>query len=348
MPPSCQCNYLPNEKIPCRREEMTDGFGHLKIAGQVVVTGSAGFIGSQIANCINCDKLLLVDKLELFTKHNYSPKLVKTAKFVEADGTFLRDLPTLKDISWIIHMGAISNTSERDLNALKKWNVDYTKSLWNYCTENRVNFIYASSAATYGDGKLGFEDDESKIPLLKPLNPYGQSKNEFDIWALEQIKNKSHPPNWYGLKFFNVYGPNENHKDRMASSIWHGLNEIKTTGSMTLFKSHNPKYKDGDQARDFIFIDDILQITHFLLSKKPQSQIYNCGTGHAGTFLQVANGLFSALGKKEKINWIDTPLEFRAGYQYLTEAIMEKLKCAGYNTKPTSLDEGISKYLSRL
>lgn len=318
-----------------------------KIKGQVVVTGAAGFIGSQIANHIKPDKVVLVDKLELFTKHNYS-RPAKTSITMEADGIFLKALPSLKDLSWIIHMGAISNTAERDAAALKKWNLDYTKTLWNHCTQNKINFIYASSAATYGDGKNGFKDDESTIPLLKPLNPYGQSKNDFDIWAVEHVKAGAHPPNWYGLKFFNVYGPNEGHKDRMASSIWHGFNEIQKTGTMTLFRSHNPDYKNGEQARDFIFIDDVLQVVDFLIAKKPSSHIYNCGTGHAGTFLDVARGLFSALGKKEQITWIDTPMEFRAAYQYQTQAVMEKLKNAGYTKKFISLSEGINKYLFRL
>ncbi|CAM6005651.1 unnamed protein product [Sphagnum balticum] len=319
-----------------------------KVSGAVVVTGSAGFIGSQIAARLKPDKLILVDKLKLFKEHNYTPTLFASSQLIEAENTFLNQLTSLQDVSWVIHMGAISNTAERDLEALRKWNVDYTKALWKHCSEKKINFIYASSAATYGDGTQGFEDDIRTIPSLRPLNPYGQSKNDFDIWALEQIKAGHHPPHWYGLKFFNVYGPNENHKGRMASSVWHGLNEIRKTGSMTLFKSHNPKYKDGEQARDFIFIDDVLQIVDFMMAKKPQSDIYNCGTGHAGTFFEVAKNLFEALKKPQKINWVETPQEFRAAYQYRTEATMTKLRDAGYTRQPTSLSLGVHQYLSRL
>lgn len=319
-----------------------------KIAGKVVVTGAAGFIGSQIAARIHPDKLILVDKLSLFKERGYNPSLLESAELIEAETIFFEKLPSLGEIAWILHMGAITNTAEKDPVALKKWNVDYTKHLWDYCASKKINFIYASSAATYGRGENGFGDDHTKIPSLEPLNLYGKSKNEFDIWALDQVKKGKTPPAWYGLKFFNVFGPNESHKERMASSIWHGLTEIQRTGAMTLFKSHNPEFKDGEQARDFIFIDDILQIVDFLISRNPKNAIYNCGTGSAGTFLDVAHCLFQSLGKPFKINWIDTPLEFRAGYQYRTEAVMDKLYISGYTRSITPLKDAIDKYLFRV
>lgn len=318
-----------------------------KITGQVVVTGAAGFIGSQIAARIQPESLVLVDKLSLFKDRGYNPSLLQSATTIEAEDVFFEALPTLDNISWIIHMGAITNTAETDLDALKKWNVDYTKKLWTYCTQNKINFIYASSAATYGKGENGFSDAQD-LSKLEPLNAYGKSKHEFDLWASKEVKIGSTPPNWYGLKFFNVFGPNENHKGAMASSIWHGFNEIKSSGQMTLFKSHNPNYKDGEQARDFIFIDDILQIVDFLISKQPESSIYNCGTGHAGTFMDVASSLFNSLNRPVKINWIETPIQFRAAYQYRTEAVVSKLHKIGYTRSFIPLTEGINKYLFRI
>jgi len=319
-----------------------------KITGKVIVTGAAGFIGSQIAARILPSSLILVDKLSLFKERGYNTSLLSSADIIEAEDVFFEALPSLGPLSWIIHMGAITNTAETDKVALKKWNVDYTKHLWEYCTQNKVNFIYASSAATYGKGENSFSDDHSKVSNLKPLNLYGQSKQEFDLWALEQIKGGLTPPLWYGLKFFNVFGPNEGHKGPMASSIWHGYNQVKNTGTMTLFKSHNPDFKDGEQARDFIFIDDILQIIDFLLGKKPASAIYNCGTGKAGTFLDVAHCLFESLGQTKKINWIDTPQQYRAAYQYRTEAMVDKLYKAGYTRAFTPLLEAVNKYLFRI
>jgi ADP-L-glycero-D-manno-heptose 6-epimerase len=319
-----------------------------KITGKVVVTGAAGFIGSQIAARIRPESLILIDKLSLFKDRGYNPSLLRSADIIEAEDVFFEALPSLGELSWVIHMGAITNTAETDLDALKKWNVDYSKTLWNYCTQKEVNFLYASSAATYGRGDKGFSDDHSIVPKLEPLNPYGMSKQEFDLWVLEQIKKGSTPPNFFGLKFFNVFGPNEGHKGAMSSSIWHGLNEIQRTGAMTLFKSHNPKFKDGEQARDFIFIDDILQIIDFIMAKKPESGIYNCGTGRAGTFLDVATCLFESLDRPLKINWIDTPEQYRKAYQYRTEASVDKLNKIGYTRAFTPLIESINKYLFRI
>lgn len=325
---------------------MIKAHGKHRLADMIIVTGAAGFIGSQIANHLaqkDPTQLILVDKLDLFRQRNYTPRL-NDVRHVEA-GTFLAQLPEIKDLNLVVHMGAITNTAEKDISELERWNVEYTKAIWDYCTQNGVPLIYASSAATYGNGQNGFSDDHALLANLKPLNLYGKSKNDFDLYAISRPRC---PPFWYGLKFFNVYGPNEIHKGRMASAIWHGFQEIQTTGAMTLFRSHNPDFKDGEQARDFIFIKDVLNIISFLRAKKPASGIYNCGTGRAETFASLASHLFGALKKSEKINWVDTPAEFRAGYQYKTQAVMDKLRKAGYERAPTSLAEGVRDYVYNL
>ena len=314
----------------------------------IVITGAAGFIGSQIAlrwNNTRNEKLTLVDHAETFLTRGYSYGSAKNISATVDAEEFLTGLKDLADVSMIIHMGAISSTAEKNKASLKKWNVDYTKTLWDFCVQRSIPFVYASSAATYGDGGEGFSDSHEKLKYLKPLNLYGQSKQEFDLFA---VSEKKAPPHWYGLKFFNVYGPHEDHKARMASSIWHGYQEIMTSSKMTLFRSHNADYADGEQARDFIFIADILNIIDFLVKTKPSSGIYNCGTGNPTTYLELARGLFSELGKLEKINWIDTPEEFRAGYQYETKSVQDKLRSAGYNLPATTLAKGIRKYINYL
>ncbi|MDZ4678699.1 MAG: ADP-glyceromanno-heptose 6-epimerase [Oligoflexia bacterium] len=314
----------------------------------IIVTGAAGFIGSQIALHLGLKEnnpLILVDRFKYFNERKYTKPLVSTSQHIEASKIFLSQLNDLKDISMIIHMGAITNTAASDVEELKEWNVNYTKSIWNYCTQKQIPMIYASSAATYGSGAEGFSDDHKQLMKLQPLNLYGKSKHEFDLFALSQIQT---PPHWYGLKFFNVYGTGENHKARMASSIWHGYNEIQSTGAMTLFKSHNPMFKDGEQARDFIYIKDILNIIDFLMIAKPQNGIYNCGTGVAGTFSELSKALFATLEKPEKINWIETPKEFRSAYQYKTQADISKLRSVGYTPHMTSLSAGVKDYVSKL
>jgi ADP-L-glycero-D-manno-heptose 6-epimerase len=216
--------------------------------------------------------------------------------------------------------------------------------IWNKCTEYGLPLIYASSAATYGDGKLGYKDDHEIIKLLKPLNPYGESKNEFDKWAISQ---KEKPFFWVGLKFFNVYGPNEYHKGRMASVIFHAFNQIKKNGTMNLFKSHNPKYKDGEQLRDFIYVKDVTSVIRFLMHNRKNSGIYNLGTGHSRTFLDLVKATYSSIKTPEKIEFIDTPEDIRDKYQYFTEAEMGKLNKLGYKNPFFSLEEGIKDYISK-
>ena len=221
-------------------------------------------------------------------------------------------------------------------------NLNYTKAIWQICTNNFIPLIYASSAATYGLGEQGYDDAISKIPLLKPLNPYGESKNDFDKWAIQQNKT---PPNWYGLKFFNVYGPNEYHKSRMASVIFHAFNQIKNTGKVKLFKSHRPDYSDGGQLRDFVYVKDVIEVIWFLFKQKPASSIYNLGSGKARSFGELANATFNAMGKTIDIEFIDTPIDIRDKYQYFTEANMQKLIQVGYTKPFTSLEAGVTDYV---
>jgi ADP-L-glycero-D-manno-heptose 6-epimerase len=221
-------------------------------------------------------------------------------------------------------------------------NVEYSKKIWQKCIEYQIPLVYASSAATYGLGELGYDDNESLIPLLKPLNPYGDSKNEFDMWVLEQER---HPFFWAGLKFFNVYGPNEYHKDRMASVIYHAFCQIRQKGSMKLFRSHHPNFADGEQMRDFIYVKDVVEVCVFLMHHRRNSGIYNLGSGKARTFLDLANNTFLAMDVTPQIEFVDTPADIRDKYQYYTQATMSKLRSIGYTQHFKSLEDGISDYV---
>lgn len=231
-----------------------------------------------------------------------------------------------------------------DVNIFDQLNLNYSKQVWQFCSKYQIPLVYASSAATYGDGSLGFDDSHDLCAKLQPLNPYGKSKNDFDIWALSQ---KDAPPFWAGLKFFNVYGPNEYHKGRMASVIFHCFNQIQENGGMKLFRSHRPDFNDGEQSRDFIYVKDLLNVIDFLIEKQPQNGIYNLGTGKARSFLDLVNNTFHAMDIKPNIQFIDTPADIRESYQYFTEANMQKLKAAGYNKDFHSLEEGIKDYVQQ-
>jgi ADP-L-glycero-D-manno-heptose 6-epimerase len=222
-------------------------------------------------------------------------------------------------------------------------NVVYSQQIWNWCAEKNIPLVYASSAATYGNGELGYIDDHKIVDQLKPLNPYGVSKNNFDAWALQQTAT---PPFYAGVKFFNVYGPNEYHKGRMASVIMHAFNQIQSKGSMTLFKSHHPDFKDGEQIRDFIYVKDIVSICVWLMEHQPTSGLYNAGTGEGRTFVDLAKGLFSAINKPADIQFIDTPIDIRDKYQYFTQSDTKKLRTAGYPIPFTSLEDGIKEYVT--
>ena len=310
----------------------------------IVVTGAAGFIGSCLVSHLNkagFDNIIVVDD---FSKKEKDENLV--GKTIAAKINRMDFIKWLKDfgqeVDMIFHIGARTDTTEFDKSIFDELNVNYSKDVWNFCVENQVHLVYASSAATYGLGEYGYEDNHDVIEKLKPLNPYGDSKNDFDKWVLKQNK---FPPFWAGLKFFNVYGPNEYHKGRMASVIFHAFNQIGKTGGMKLFRSHNPEYKDGEQLRDFVYVKDVVNVCLFLMNEKPQSGIYNLGSGKARTFLDLTKNTFKAMGQEENIGFVDTPEDIRDKYQYFTEANMSKLINAGYNTPFTSLEEGVSDYV---
>jgi len=310
----------------------------------IVVTGAAGFIGSYLVGFLNhlgYDKLILVDDFSIEKKaHNFTDKkfletVDRTVFFNWCDSTPL-------DIKYIFHLGARTDTTEMDYSVHKKWNLDYSKQMWELCSAKNIPLVYASSAATYGNGELGYADSHDIVRNLHPLNPYGQSKNDFDIWALAQPNT---PPFWAGLKFFNVYGPNEYHKGRMASVIFHAFNQIKESGQVKLFKSHNPLYKDGEQIRDFIYVKDVVKICIWLMEKQPANGLYNTGTGKARTFKDLVKAIFVALNLPEHIQYIDTPADIRDKYQYFTEADMHKLLAAGYTDGFYSLESGVEEYV---
>ncbi|HTL80524.1 MAG TPA: ADP-glyceromanno-heptose 6-epimerase [Bacteroidia bacterium] len=309
-----------------------------------IVTGAAGFIGSCLVSKLNelghTDLILVDDFSSDAKKGNLAGK--KFSKMVDREMFEFWFMENAKDIDLVFHIGARTDTTEFDKSIFDKLNVAYSKMIWAICSANNIPLIYASSAATYGLGEFGYNDDHAVVSKLKPLNPYGESKNEFDKWVLEQKKT---PPHWYGLKFFNVYGPNEYHKGRMASVIMHAFNQINSTGGMKLFRSHKPEYKDGEQLRDFVYVKDVVNVIAFLADKKPASGIYNLGTGKARSFLDLARATFKAMGKEENISFIDTPADIRDKYQYFTEANMKKLKDAGYKNEFTSLEDGVGDYV---
>ena len=310
----------------------------------IVVTGAAGFIGSCLVSRLNKDGLTNIVVVDDFSKHEKDGNLEgkQLTEKVERS-VFEAWLDNHKsDVEIIFHIGARTDTTEFDKTIFDELNVNYTKMIWNFCTENNVPLVYASSAATYGLGEFGYEDSHAIIPKLKPLNPYGDSKNDFDIWALEQSKT---PPFWAGLKFFNVYGPNEYHKGRMASVIFHTFNQIKEKGEMKLFRSHNPNYSDGGQLRDFVYVKDVVEVCMYLKNESPTSGIYNLGSGKARTFLDLATNTFKALDKEAKISFIDTPEDIRDKYQYFTEANMNKMIASGYKIPFHTLEEGVEDYV---
>lgn len=310
----------------------------------IVITGAAGFIGSYVAGYLNhlgVDDLLLVDDFSNKDKKYNWENLHYDTRIDRKD--FLEWLPhNAGIIEMVIHLGARTDTTEFNWDIFQELNLDYSKTLWNICTEHGLPLIYASSAATYGDGTLGYSDRHDIVPQLQPLNPYGRSKQEFDLWALQQQET---PPFWAGLKFFNVYGPGEFHKGRMASVIFHTFKQVMQTGKMGLFRSHNPNYADGGQMRDFIYVEDIAKVILFLYRERPTDGLYNLGTGQARSFMELATTTFKALNKEPDIFFIDTPEDIRDKYQYFTEADMHKLREAGYTEEFTTLEAGIIEYV---
>lgn len=310
----------------------------------IIVTGAAGFIGSCLVSKLNQEgftDLILVDdfsdsqKMKNLEGKKYSQKIHRD-EFIQ----WLRENQRL--VQFVFHLGARTDTTEFNKEIFDTLNLNYSKNLWKVCVEFGLPLVYASSAATYGMGEFGYDDNEEAIEKLKPLNPYGDSKNDFDKWALKQEKK---PYFWVGLKFFNVYGPNEYHKDRMASVILHAFNQIQEKGVVKLFRSHNPNYKDGEQLRDFVYVKDVVEVCYFLLHHRKDSGIYNLGSGKARTFLDLVKNTFSALNKAPNIEFIDTPIDIRDKYQYFTEANMKKLKSIGYSKPFYTLEEGVKDYV---
>lgn len=310
----------------------------------IIVTGAAGFIGSCLIKKLNQENfnfIIAVDKFDNPFK-NKNLENLRIQEKVDRD-QFMNWLDKNYElVEFIFHIGARTDTTEMDVNLFERLNTQYSKDIWKRCIQYQIPLVYASSAATYGLGELGYNDDEKLIPKLKPLNPYGQSKQDFDVWALEQ---KEKPFFWAGLKFFNVYGPNEYHKGRMASVIWHAFNQIGKTGKMKLFRSHHPEFKDGEQMRDFVYVKDLVEVCSFFMHNRKHSGIYNLGSGKARTFIDLTKSVFRAMNKLEVIEFIDTPVDIRDKYQYFTEANMNKLISIGYNKPFHSLEEGAEDYV---
>ena len=341
-------------------------------AGSIIITGAAGFIGSCLIKYLNdqgYENLILVDDFGVEEKRkNWESKKFET--IVERYNLFdwlTRHNPS---ISFVIHLGARTDTTEFDYAIHQELNVEYSQNVWEYCTINQIPLIYASSAATYGGGETGYDDHEKELANFHPLNPYGISKNEFDKWALQQ---KKYPSFWAGLKFFNVYGPNEYHKGRMASVIFHAFNQIKKDGVVKLFKSHRQDFENGKQLRDFIYVKDVVKVIVWMIeeyklkaenselieenslssiNRHPSSVtshmpsgIYNLGTGTARTFEDLVKATFAGLNMIPNIQFIDMPEDIRDKYQYFTEANMQKLREAGYTNDFYSLEEGVEDYV---
>lgn len=359
----------------------------------ILLTGAAGFIGSVVAGYLNnagCSNLILVDDFGTEAKRpNWEGKHYAHVVERQSLEDWLQDWGQEVDV--VVHLGARTDTTEFDYAIHQALNVEYSQMLWRFCTARQIPFIYASSAATYGAGHLGYNDDHELPFVLQPLNPYGISKNEFDKWAIEQVDGLRNdildddgwvrpegehtpepvggPPFWAGLKFFNVYGPNEYHKGRMASVIWHAFNQIHATGRVKLFRSHHPNFKDGEQLRDFVYVMDVAKVIFWFLgtifSEKeetqgpiehlpstlsqalPPSGLYNLGTGQARSFFDLAAATFWGMGMETSVDFIDMPEDIREKYQYFTEANMQKLRQAGYTEPFFTLEAGVQDYVSQ-
>lgn len=311
----------------------------------IVVTGAAGFIGSCMISKLNSEnfkRIIAVDHFHDEEKNkNLAHQIIQER--VDRDDFFSWIDKNAEQVEFIFHLGARTDTAEFDRELLWQLNTTYTQTVWKKCCEYQIPLVYASSAATYGLGELGYEDSELIVDQLKPLNPYGESKNEFDSWALKETEK---PFFWAGLKFFNVYGPNEYHKGRMASVVKHAYHQIVQNGSMKLFRSHHKDYKDGEQQRDFVYVKDVVNVLCWLMHHRQDSGLYNLGSGKARTFLDLTRAVFKALNKEENISFIDTPADIRDKYQYFTEANMKKLKAIGYPNNFTTLEDGINDYVS--
>ena len=314
----------------------------------IILTGVSGFIGSCMLTELNKhgydrDVVIVDDFYKLYKDKNTDGKNVR--EWMHRDIFLDWFEKTSQKIDFVLHLGARTDTTLTDVTVFEELNVRYSQRIWNVCARRGIPLIYASSAATYGDGSNGFDDNHDIVSRLKPLNPYGDSKQQFDVWALEQGEK---PPFWVGCKFFNVYGPNEYHKGRMASVVYHTYNKIKVNGTMQLFKSHRKAYADGHQSRDFIYVKDVMDMMLHLMHHKDsaESGLYNFGTGKARTFLDLAKATFRAMNVPENITFVDTPADIRDTYQYFTEADMTKMHKAGYNKPCWSLEDGVADYVT--
>lgn len=312
----------------------------------IIVTGAAGFIGSCLISKLNHEgytDIIAVDDFSKVEKSgNLEGKIIKDK--IDRKSFFNWFIKNSDEIGFVFHIGARTDTTEFNVEVFNELNLGYSKNLFILCTQYNIPLVYASSAATYGLGEYGYEDDHSIVEKLKPLNAYGDSKNDFDKWVLDQFET---PPFWAGMKFFNVYGPNEYHKARMASVIFHAHRQIIENGSVKLFKSHKPEFQDGEQLRDFVYVKDVINVLVFMMKHKPTSGLYNLGTGKARSFNDLVKATFNSLKQPIKIDYIDTPIDIRDKYQYFTEANMQKLVNAGYNEGFMSLEEGITDYVTK-
>ncbi|MCC6726852.1 MAG: ADP-glyceromanno-heptose 6-epimerase [Saprospiraceae bacterium] len=330
----------------------------------IILTGAAGFIGSCLLRKLNDEghtDLLLVDDFSHADKDRNLEGKQFLRKMDRRD--FLTWFPAhASEVSFVFHLGARTDTTEQDVLIFDELNLNYSEAIWQVCAANNIPLVYASSAATYGAGEHGYDDSHDVVTELRPLNPYGVSKNDFDKWVLDKswqsavgsrqsghqspITNHQSPPFWAGLKFFNVYGPNEYHKGRMASVILQTVKQIRETGSMRLFRSHRPDYADGGQLRDFIYVKDVVEVCYFFYQNQTApSGLYNVGTGKARSFWDLATNTFRAMGLEPSISFVDTPADIRDTYQYFTEAKMDKLRAAGYAAPFYSLEDGIEDYV---
>ena len=318
-------------------------------SGTILVTGAAGFVGARTVQALGAHgaRVVSVDGLDKFdTRPEHAG--IDFGTRVGSDAV----LPWLErhgsTIAAIVHMGACTDTRETDRDYLDRVNVRASQALWDRAIEFGVPLIYASSAATYGDGSLGYDDDEALLPKLKPLNAYGDSKQQFDVWALAEERAGRAPFAWMGLKFFNVYGFGERHKGPMSSVVLQAFDQINATGRVRLFRSHRPDVADGHQARDFVFIDDVVTTLVRLVEHPLPRGIFNLGSGTARTFLDLAHATFAAMGRPPQIDFIDTPVNLRPTYQYFTEAPMARLRAEGFATQPTPLEDGVRQYVRAL
>jgi len=311
----------------------------------ILVTGAAGFIGSNIVASLNkqgYNKIIICDWLD----HESKKKNIQKLNYEEiiSPENLITYLNHKNNIDIIIHMGANSSTTESNFRLMYNINTRFSRNIWKWCTKNKVRLIYASSAATYGDGTRGFNDSETE--KYKPLNVYGLSKYLFDRYVIKQAKNNICPPQWVGIKFFNVYGPNEYHKGKMQSVVKHALDQYKESGKVKLFKSYNNKYSDGEQTRDFIYVDDCITLINWLLENKNISGLFNCGTSIERSFDDLVKAMFKAINVAPCIEYIDMPNNIKNQYQYFTKANMNKIKNRGYDIQSTSLEEGVYDYVT--